>query len=278
MDGKKFDIKQFEMYLEELMSETEKSVFEAELENDPTLAANFHRYKQLKYFISDVIQDDVPEDENEAFDQLGEEIDSILDKYKPSVSINSKHQSLRPNIQEKAAQIWKSLFSRRQMVLGSCVVLLGGLFFYYSWLSSSCDANKMFEQAVIDDFGTYEFEAALSEGTENNLKKEARNAYNSGDYVMAQTKIAAYLAERTDYEAQIFWGLCYLRVGEADQAIKVLAEVDEYQVAIWLTALAQLKLGAYDDLEITLAKVIRDDAKRRKKAQGIMDKLDCLKG
>ena len=267
-----YNSQDFEEYLANLMDPEEKSRFEDGLNKDPELQGRFNRYKQLNALVNHVAMDHEQENRDREFSRIKDEIEEIF-KTEPGESRLDKFF-------RSIGRFFENLSLIQKIAIPSLIVILilAALFIP---TDSSCDPESVYNNysSEIDKIPFRREMAARPDQTED-LKWNAAAAFEQNNYADAIEIINQYLANTTDSKALLFLGQCHLKAGNTDKAIEELDKIEngmgEYEQAIWIKMLANLKMESFDEAQKLLDFLIENESIYATQAQEIQKQLPCL--
>lgn len=232
----------FGQYLENELSEEEKTNFEKQLAEDQEFAAAFEIFKELNLHLE------------HKFGNAAE-----LDAFKKNLkSISKKH------FKTKKSKV--VAFKPWQYAIAASVAILVGLFFFQN-------INPSFE-----DYNNPEMATFTERGDVNENLKLAQDAFNAKSYKTAIPLFESVLKEKKSPEIQYFYAVSLLENNQFLKAETNLSELKSgtsiYKTkATWYLALSKLKQKDYKSCKEILL-TIPDDYEDYDQVQQLLNELD----
>lgn len=232
----------FSQYLENELSEDEKTNFEKQLYENSELASTFEIFKELNLHLENKFRN---EKDLKAFE-------------KNLKSISKKHfKTKKPKV--VAFKPW-------QYAAAASVAILVGLFFFQN-------INPSFE-----DYNNPENAYFTERGDVNENLKSAQDAFNSKNYKVAIPHFEAVLKENKSPEIQYFYAVSLLEDNQFQKAETNLTELKSgtsiyKNKATWYLALSKLKQKEYKSCKEILL-TIPDDYEDYDQVQELLNDLD----
>lgn len=240
------DYIQFEDYLSEDLSKTEKDAFETRLKTDSEFNQSFNTYKELSSFLEHKF-------ENEATSTAFQNnLKNISKSYFEKQEVPKKVISFKP---------W-------QYAMAASVILLIGITMF----------NKL-SNPVYSDYANYESISLTVRGNQDGLLKTAENAFNTKDFAKAEVAFKELLlTDEKNTELQFYRGVTNIELNNfavADWLLKGLKDGNSVykNKATWYLALSKLKQKK-EAACLEILKTIPEDAEDYKEAQKLIYKLD----
>ena len=232
----------FGQYLENELSEEEKTNFEKQLSGDPELASAFEIFKELNLHLEN---------------KFGNEQD--LKAFKKNLKSISKEHFKSKKSKVVAFKPW-------QYAIAASIAILVGLFVFQN-------INPSFE-----DYNNPEMATFVERGDVNENLKLAQDAFNAKNYKTAIPYFEMVLKEKKSPEIQYFYAISLLEDNQFQKAETNLSELKSgtsvyKNKAIWYMALSKLKQKDYDSCKAILL-TIPDDFEDYDQVQELLNELD----
>ena len=232
----------FGQYLENELSEEEKTNFEKQLSGDPELASAFEIFKELNLHLEN---------------KFGNEQD--LKAFKKNLKSISKEHFKSKKSKVVAFKPW-------QYAIAASIAILVGLFVFQN-------INPSFE-----DYNNPEMATFVERGDVNENLKLAQDAFNAKNYKTAIPYFEMVLKEKKSPEIQYFYAISLLEDNQFQKAETNLSELKSgtsvyKNKAIWYLALSKLKQKDYDSCKAILL-TIPDDFEDYDQVQELLNELD----
>jgi hypothetical protein len=232
----------FGQYLENELSDEEKTNFEKQLSEDQEFASTFETFKELNLHLEN--------------------------KFGNSTELNAFKKNLK-SISKEHFKTKKSkvvAFKPWQYAIAASVAILVGVFFFQN-------INPSF-----DDYNNPEMATFIERGDVNENLKSAQDAFNAKDYKAAIPNFEVVLKENKAPEIQYFYAVSLLENNQFLKAETNLSELKSgtsiYKTkATWYLALSKLKQKEYKSCKEILL-TIPDDFEDYDQVQELLNELD----
>ncbi len=238
----KYTFEQIEEYLNDTLSSQEKRDFEQELENNPELAAEVDRHR---------------------------EIHTLVDLY-TKVRIKDKVKHIYQSQSSTAAVPVFSIYR----IAAAVVLVITAFSAYFYFYQTYSDASL-----VADNFEVYPNRFTTMGQEDADPFMQALSHYDKKEYVEALLKFQEVPQNSENYlAAQLYLGIAFFSLERFDEATVSFENVNEtssrYQeVGKWYLALCYLKVHRTDEAETLLKEVAGSGGYQSSKAQDILDRL-----
>ncbi|GAA3645800.1 hypothetical protein [Flavivirga jejuensis] len=236
----------FESYLSQELSQDDIITFESRLKNESDFNQAFNTYKELSSFLEHKFKNEA---DSTAFQN---NLKTISNTY------FEKHETAKKGVRFKP---W-------QYAMVASVALLIGIFTFNN-----------FSSPTFSDYNNYETISLTVRGAQDDLLKDAENAFNNKDFVKAKAVFEKLLVQDdSNKELHLYRGIALLELDEFDEADSLFSKLSKgssvyKNKAIWYLALSKLKQkdnGAC----IKILKTIPEDADAYNEAQKLIHKLE----
>lgn len=236
----------FESYLSKELSQDEIKAFESRLKNESDFNQAFNTYKELASFLEHKF-------ENEA-------ASTAFQNNLKNISNTSFEK------QETAKKV--ASFKPWQYAMAASVALLIGIFTFNN-----------FSDPAFSDYNNYEAISLTVRGAEDDLLKEAENAFNNKDFAKAEVVFRNLIKTDSDnLELLLYASIANIELGNYEIADTILQDLrsgnSAYKnKATWYLALSKLKQKDHDTC-LEILRAIPEDADDYKEAQKLINKLE----
>ncbi|UMB59277.1 tetratricopeptide repeat protein [Lutibacter sp. A80] len=238
---------EFENYLKNKLSQTEKVAFEAKLQSNADLKQEFKIYKALETSLSSKF-------ENEKGEQ---ELRNTL--------TNLGNQFIKTEKAKKESKVI-SLFNYKKLLVAASIALLIGFFIFKN-------GNPAYS-----DFANHSNLEFTVRGDNNTTIKTAETAFNTKNYTTAFAQLTVLEKEfPNNVEIQLYKAICLLELDKFSQAETIFEKISTgnsaYSTkATWYKALSLLKQEKFEACKSTL-KTIPESAEEYEIAKKLLNKL-----
>ena len=236
----------FESYLSKGLSQDEINAFESRLKNESDFNQAFKTYKELVSFLEHKFENEA------ASTAFQNNLETISNTYFEK--------------QETAKKVVR--FKPWQYAMAASVVLLIGIFTFNN-----------FSNPTFSDYNNYEVISLTVRGAEDDLLKEAENAFNNKDFAKAETVFRNLIERDSDnLELLLYASIANIELGNYEIADTILQDLrsgnSAYKnKATWYLALSKLKQKDHDAC-LEILRAIPEDADDYKEAQKLINKLE----
>lgn len=238
---------EFENYLKNELSVTEKKAFEAKLQSDADFKQEFEIYKSLETSLSSKFTNEEGEQElRKTLTNLG-------------------NQFIKEEAPQKKAKVISLLNYKKLMVAASIALLIG--FFIFK------NGNP-----VYSDFANHSNLELVVRGESNETLLKAQEAFNAKNYKTAFAQLTVLETDfPNDIEIKLYKGISLLELDKFNQAETIFNSISEGNSAFkykatWYKALSYLKQEQFDACKNTL-KTIPENAEEYELAKKLLQKL-----
>ena len=232
-----------QQYLVGTLSPEEKAAFDAKMEADPELEAEFLLHKNLdalRYEREDELQDGL----------------AILQQLQVGKNVmpNPEPEKVEAPTRKPAKRIvmnpiWKQL-------AGIAAMFLIPIFIWFLWPTNLYEKHVQHAKLELIDMGEKE-----------DLKLKLQTAYNNKNYKVALGYCKEYLQqEPNDYDVILAKGICHLELNQFEEALIIFeqyasSEADDKIKGEWYQAMTYLKKGGKEECKTILKKMQGRDYK-----------------
>ena len=241
----------FEDFLSGNLSKEDVSNFKARLQSDAAFKEAFNIYKD----ISNHLEHEIGNEEKTA--DFKANLDSISHNYFSKLEL------------EEVEAPSKKTFSIYQLAIAASIALLLGFFVF----------NQFSADPTYSDFANYDQISLTVRGENDELLKDAEEAFNSKNYKEAEVLFNKILKETPqNTEIELYKSITLIETNqysEADELLKNISETTSIYTnkAKWYLALSKLKQEDFEACKAVL-KNIPEDAEDYNQAQKLLKKLD----
>jgi tetratricopeptide (TPR) repeat protein len=239
--------REFENYLNNELSETEKISFEKRLKSDTDFKQEFEIYKALETSLSSKFENE------EAETALRNTLSELGSKYIKEDKIKKETKVI-------------SLMRYRKLMVAASIALLIGFFIFRNGTP------------VYGDFSKHNNLELVVRGDNNETIKKAQDAFNTRNYTTAFAQLTI-LEEQfpDDTEIQLYKAICLLELDKYSQAETIFNKISEGNSAFsskatWYKALSYLKQEKFEGCKQVL-KTIPESAEEYTLAKKLLRKL-----
>lgn len=237
----------FDEYLTGRLSKEERLIFDDRLKSDPAFKKEFDTFKELSVFL-----------ENKFETETGVFKDNLN-------KISNAHFN---GVDAKLEEQPKNKFFRYgQFAMAASVAIFIGVFIF-----------NQFTNPAYGDYNSHEAIDITVRDTGDSLSKKAEKAFNSGDFLEAESLFNRMLSkDSSNLELELYKSIALIETdqfGEADELLWGLSETNSAykNKAKWYWALSKLKQKEFKEC-LKILRTIPEGAEDYKQAQKLLDKL-----
>lgn len=240
----------FEKYLNNDLSDSEKTEFEKRISDDKEFAETFETYKEIYSGL------EAKENRAEGEEALRQNLQAISDDFFENRSKGEKVTKVIP------MKRWV------QLAAASVIIILGVTFFF----------NRDHSTPSYAQYAKYEPLALAERGTEDSLKVLSERYFNDKQYESASNVLEELLQkEPANTQAKLYLGIAFTETDQFDQAEKLFKEIQTggsifASKATWYLALTYLKQDRTEACKSSLME-IPESAEEYDQAQKLLGKL-----
>ncbi|PTX60148.1 tetratricopeptide repeat protein [Kordia periserrulae] len=257
------------LYIDNQMSDAERTAFEEVLKNDTELAAFVDTLTSLE----SVYNEDTWNIKSNA---SAEEIKALANEFRADdvVALSQKIRSIQ---QQKNTAFPKKRNKSYFYIISSAVAIAAVMTLFYFTFMQSITASEAFEQ--YHDWST--LPSFVEKGVTDDNRVKAQALFQDGNYQEA-LHIFMETAKDTTYDpkVQLYIGICYLELQNYHEAIQTFDELrnsntlDNHK-AYWYTALVYLKQNNAETAKKVLQTLVQDTGNYNyEKAKELLKKLE----
>ncbi|UMB52758.1 hypothetical protein MKD41_10465 [Lutibacter sp. A64] len=239
---------EFENYLKNKLSQTEKIAFETKLQSNADLKQEFEIYKALETSLSSKFENEEGEQE------LRNTLTGLRNQFIKEEEVSKKKTKVI------------SLFNYKKLLVAASIALLIGFFTFKN-------GNPAYS-----DFANHANLEFTVRGDNNETIKTAETAFNTKNYTTAFAQLTVLEKEfPNDIEIQLYKAICLLELDEFSQADTIFETIRTGNSAFstkatWYKALSLLKQKKFEACKNTL-KTIPESAEEYEIAKKLLNKL-----
>ena len=244
------DYIQYEAYLSNELSKDKAVEFKNRLKRDSEFNKAFNIYKELHVFLEHKF-----------------EYENTTDAFKSNLKTISNSHFNKTETTSKKTQKGKS-FNFYKYTIAACIIVLFGIFTF-----------NQFSSPVYADYANYDAISLTVRGENDDLLKQAENAFNSKDFKKALKLFdEIYDKDILNYEIKLYKSIALIEANQFLEAEKLLRDIEGSNSAYknkakWYLALSKLKQKDYDAC-LKILKTIPEDADDHKQAKKLIKKID----
>ncbi len=237
----------FDDYITGTLSKEERLVFENRLKSDSTFKKNFDTFKELSSFLENRFEPET----NAFMDNLENISNAHFDGMEEGTEKRQKNR----------------FFGYGQFAMAASIVILLGVFIF-----------NQFSDPAYGDYDDHKVISLTVRGANDSLSKEAEKAFNSKNFIEAETLFNEILSDdRSNLEVELYKSIALIEIGqfgEADELLWGLSETNSAYAnkAKWYWALSKLKQKELEEC-IKILKTIPKEAEDYKRVQKLLKKL-----
>ncbi len=245
---------EFDKFLNNELTETEKTAFEERLNSDADLKQEFEIYKALETSLASKFENEETEKE------LRNTLTHLGSKY-----INDKTETETKTITKTKTKVI-SLFNYKKLLVAASIALLIGFFIFKNG------------NPVYSDFSKHNSLELVVRGDNNEAITKAEEAFNTKNYKTAFAQLTI-LEEQlpNDIEIQLYKGICLIEMDQFSQAETIFNSISKGNSAFkykatWYKALNLLKQENFEACKEVL-KTIPESAEEFEQAKKLLKRL-----